>query len=84
MGGGGVSRVRGGCADGVPVKKAQAASAPHAIRAVSRLTGIAIDTLWAGKCGAERYASIITPRGLVLHDYHTYQQELVRLGGRVE
>ncbi len=39
--------------------------------------------LWAGGRGAERYAAIITPRGLVLDDYDSYQQELVRLGGRV-
>jgi hypothetical protein len=39
--------------------------------------------LWAGGRGAERHASIIRPRGLILADYHTYQQELVRLGGRV-
>jgi methanogenic corrinoid protein MtbC1 len=39
--------------------------------------------LWAGGRGAERHRSIIRPRGLVLTDYHTYQQELVRLGGRV-
>ena len=39
--------------------------------------------LWAGGRGAERHAAIISPRGLVLPDYHTYQQELVRIGGRV-
>ena len=39
--------------------------------------------LWAGGRGAERYVAIISPRGLVLGDYHAYQQELVRLGGRV-
>ncbi len=39
--------------------------------------------LWAGGRGAERYAEIISPRGIVLADYHAYQQELVRLGGRV-
>ena len=39
--------------------------------------------LWAGGRGAERHAAIISPRGLVLPDYHAYQQELVRLGGRV-
>ena len=39
--------------------------------------------LWAGGRGAERYAAIISPRGLVLPDYHAYQQELVRLGGRL-
>ena len=35
-----------------------------------------------GGRGAERHASIIQPRGLILADYDTYQQELVRLGGR--
>ena len=39
--------------------------------------------LWAGGRGAERHASIIRPRGLILSDYNTYQQELVRLGGRL-
>ena len=39
--------------------------------------------LWAGGRGAERHAAIIIPRGLVLPDYHAYQQELIRLGGRV-
>jgi methanogenic corrinoid protein MtbC1 len=38
--------------------------------------------LWAGGRGAARYASIITPRGIVLDDYGAYQQELLRLGGR--
>ena len=37
---------------------------------------------WAGGRGAERYASIIRPRGVVVSDYHGYQQELVRIGGR--
>ena len=32
--------------------------------------------LWAGGRGAERFASIIATRGLVLTDYHAYQQEL--------
>jgi MerR family transcriptional regulator, light-induced transcriptional regulator len=39
--------------------------------------------LWAGGRGAERHASIIRPRGLVLSDYHAYQHELVRVGGQV-
>jgi methylmalonyl-CoA mutase cobalamin-binding subunit len=39
--------------------------------------------LWAGGRGAERHASIIRPRGFVLSDYNAYQQELVRIGGRV-
>ena len=38
--------------------------------------------LWAGGRGAARHASIITPRGLVLDDYASYQRELVRIGGR--
>jgi DNA-binding transcriptional MerR regulator len=37
--------------------------------------------LWAGGRGAVRHASVIRPRGLVLPDYATYQQELVRVGG---
>ena len=39
--------------------------------------------LWAGGRGAGRYGSIISPRGLVLADYAAFQQELIRLGGRV-
>ena len=39
--------------------------------------------LWTGGRGAEQHASVITPRGLVFTDYTAYQQELVRLGGRV-
>ena len=39
--------------------------------------------LWAGGRGAERHASIIGPRGIVVRDYLAYQQELVRIGGRV-
>ena len=39
--------------------------------------------LWTGGPGAERHASIIRPRGLVFADFTAYQQELVRIGGRV-
>ena len=39
--------------------------------------------LWVGGRGVARHASIIAPRGLVLRDYHAYQQELARIGGRV-
>ena len=39
--------------------------------------------LWAGGRGAERHATVIRPRGLILSDYESYQQELVRIGGRV-
>ena len=39
--------------------------------------------LWAGGRGAERHSAIIRPRGLILPDYNAYQQELVRIGGRV-
>jgi methylmalonyl-CoA mutase cobalamin-binding subunit len=39
--------------------------------------------LWAGGRGAEREAALIRPRGLILPDYHAYQRELVRIGGRV-
>jgi hypothetical protein len=39
--------------------------------------------LWAGGRGAERHASIIRPRGVVVSDYISYQQELVRIGGRL-
>ena len=39
--------------------------------------------LWAGGRGAVRHTAVISPRGLVLRDYTAYQQELVRIGGRV-
>lgn len=39
--------------------------------------------LWVGGRGAARHASIIAPRGLVFGDYAGYQQELIRIGGRV-
>ena len=39
--------------------------------------------LWAGGRGAARHTALISPRGLVLLDYNAYQQELVRIGGRV-
>lgn len=39
--------------------------------------------LWAGGRGAVRYTALISPRGLVLPDYNAYQQELIRVGGRV-
>jgi DNA-binding transcriptional MerR regulator len=39
--------------------------------------------LWAGGRGAERHAAVLGPRGLILRDYQAYQQELVRLGGRI-
>jgi hypothetical protein len=39
--------------------------------------------LWAGGRGAARHTAVISPRGLVLPDYNAYQQELVRIGGRI-
>ena len=39
--------------------------------------------LWAGGRGAVRRTALISPRGLVLRDYNAYQQELVRIGGRM-
>lgn len=39
--------------------------------------------LWAGGPGAGSYVSIISPRGRVFADYTAYQQELIRLGGRI-
>jgi MerR family transcriptional regulator, light-induced transcriptional regulator len=39
--------------------------------------------LWAGGRGAVLHTALISPRGLVLPDYNAYQQELVRIGGRV-
>ena len=39
--------------------------------------------LWTGGPGALRHAALIGERGIVLRDYDEYQNELVRLGGRV-
>jgi cobalamin-dependent methionine synthase I len=39
--------------------------------------------LWAGGRGAARHTAVISRRGLVLLDYNAYQQELIRIGGRV-
>lgn len=39
--------------------------------------------LWVGGRGAEGCRATIAPRGTVFHDYTSYQQELVRIGGRV-
>jgi DNA-binding transcriptional MerR regulator len=39
--------------------------------------------LWAGGRGAVRQTAVIGRRGRVLLDYNAYQQELVRIGGRV-
>ncbi len=38
--------------------------------------------LWVGGRGAAGSARLISPRGLILHDYDAYQQELLRIGGR--
>jgi methanogenic corrinoid protein MtbC1 len=38
--------------------------------------------LWTGGHGAVRNAAIISPRGLIFSDYTSYQQQLVRIGGR--
>ena len=39
--------------------------------------------LWAGGRGAVRHAALLGQRALVLRDYDAYQQELVRIGGRI-
>jgi methanogenic corrinoid protein MtbC1 len=51
------------------------------LRTIVRLLPKNIE-LWAGGPGANKYAALVGRRGLVLHDYDTYQKELVRLGGR--
>jgi methanogenic corrinoid protein MtbC1 len=38
--------------------------------------------LWTGGPGAERHASLLSTRGLVLKDFDAYQLQLARLGGR--
>ena len=39
--------------------------------------------LWVGGRGAVRHAAIIGARGLLCDQYHAYERELIRLGGRV-
>jgi DNA-binding transcriptional MerR regulator len=39
--------------------------------------------LWAGGRGAVTHSALISPRGLVLRDYTAYQEELIRISGRV-
>jgi DNA-binding transcriptional MerR regulator/uncharacterized membrane protein len=57
VGSSGVSRMRGNCSDRGPVKKPHDTPAHYPIRAVSKLTGVAIDTLRAW----ERRHSAVTP-----------------------
>jgi hypothetical protein len=38
---------------------------------------------WAGERGAVRHTALNGQRGLVFLSYNAYQQELVRIGGRV-
>ncbi|MEO8683064.1 MAG: MerR family transcriptional regulator [Vicinamibacterales bacterium] len=51
------------------------------LRSIVRLLPKNVE-LWAGGPGADKHAALIGRRGLVLHNYDTYQKELVRLGGR--
>ena len=51
------------------------------LRTIVRLLPKNIE-LWAGGPGAKKYAALVGRRGLILHDYDTYQKERVRLGGR--
>jgi DNA-binding transcriptional MerR regulator/methylmalonyl-CoA mutase cobalamin-binding subunit len=54
----------------------------HSLETVVRQLESKVE-LWVGGPGAECCKSIIPPRGMVFHDYASYQQELVRIGGRV-
>ena len=51
------------------------------LRTIVRLLPKNIE-LWAGGPGVRKFAALVGRRGLILHDYDTYQKELVRLGGR--
>jgi hypothetical protein len=51
------------------------------LRSIVRLLPKNVE-LWAGGPGADKHGAVIGRRGLVLHDYDSYQKELVRLGGR--
>lgn len=60
---------------------AQARSVERELRTVVRELPADIE-LWAGGSGAATHAGLIGRRGLLLPDYHAFQQELLRLGGR--
>jgi methanogenic corrinoid protein MtbC1 len=66
---------------GLTLTAAGAAKARE-LRAIARHLPPEVE-LWAGGRGAQRHGALISPRGLVLRDYQAYQQELIRLGGRV-
>ena len=82
MGRGGVGRVRGGRPDREPLKKPRDTPAHYPIRAVSKLTGVGIDTLRAW----ERRHSAVTPvrddRGRMYTDADIARLRLLR--GAVE
>ena len=82
MGSGGVGRVLGGRPDGVPVKKTRDSSALYPIRAVSKLTGLGIDTLraWERRHGA--VAPVRDDRGRMYTDADIARLRLLR--GAVE
>ena len=67
---------------GLTMTPAVKATEPGELRTIVRDIPRGVE-LWAGGRGAERHASIIRPRGLILPDYNSYQQELVRIGGRI-
>jgi len=50
----------------------------YPIRAVSKLTGLSVDTLRAWE---RRYRAIV-PRRNTLGDFHVFEQHLLRLGAR--
>ena len=52
-------------------------------REMPRIQSMAGNVFALASAWAERHAAIIIPRGRVLSDYHAYQRELTRLGGRV-
>jgi hypothetical protein len=55
----------------------------HALRTIVRDLPKEVE-LWAGGRGAVRHVTLIGQLGLILRDYYNaYQQELVRIGGRV-
>lgn len=60
---------------------AQARSVERELRTVVRELPADVE-LWAGGSGAAAHAALIGRRGLLLPDYHAFQQELLRLGGR--
>ena len=61
---------------------ASSGKAERSLRSIIRTLPRDVE-LWVGGPDAGHHAATVNPRGIVLRDYDAFQQELVRLGGRV-